>query len=178
MSIKENLQKILKGVYGKDVRQAIHDSIEQCETDMESGIQECKATVDEVYRNVIPLWDLLSETVNVALLNGRIWAYGGGLLNTNPVSGYEVQCAYAHVSQGEIYKVTTYRDAESYAIVPIFCAADGTAEGEDAKLVKAINEPSLEGANDYFVTVPEGADMLLISSNNRSKGDITVRKLK
>ena len=35
MSIKENLQKILDAVYGKDVRQAIHDSIEQ-------GIEQCE----------------------------------------------------------------------------------------------------------------------------------------
>ena len=32
--IDKELKKILSAVYGKDVRQAIHDSIQQCEEDI------------------------------------------------------------------------------------------------------------------------------------------------
>lgn len=32
-NIEQNLNKILSSRYGKDVRQAIHDSIQQCYTD-------------------------------------------------------------------------------------------------------------------------------------------------
>lgn len=42
-NIAENLQKILSSIYGKDVRQAIHDSIEDCYNDGRSGATDLTA---------------------------------------------------------------------------------------------------------------------------------------
>lgn len=42
-TIAENLQSILRAVYGRDVRTAIHDSIEQCYEDTEEGVNAAQA---------------------------------------------------------------------------------------------------------------------------------------
>ena len=42
--ITEILKKILTSVYGKDMRQAIHDGIKACKDAVDAGLGELKAT--------------------------------------------------------------------------------------------------------------------------------------
>lgn len=77
-SIKENLQNILSAVYGRDVRQAIHDSIEQCEKDMENGIAQCREAANLATDTVQKLLDNLIQPVTFTVTDGIYWDYVRG----------------------------------------------------------------------------------------------------
>jgi len=59
-TITENLKKILSAVYGKDVRQAIHDSIKQCKMDVDAAADNATSTANTAVETV----GQLTGTVN------------------------------------------------------------------------------------------------------------------
>ena len=50
--IAQHLNKILEAVYGKDVRQAIHDSIKQCYSDVSNPTLNLEALQDIVQQKI------------------------------------------------------------------------------------------------------------------------------
>lgn len=77
-NIQENLAAILEAIYGRDVRQAIHDAIEDCYTDGKVGATDLKARndIDEIKATAATITDLATEiaerTDNEAAMNARI----------------------------------------------------------------------------------------------------------
>lgn len=56
-SIKDYLSQIITAVYGKDVRQAIHDAINQCYTDGKAATTVKAATINETGDLILTLQD-------------------------------------------------------------------------------------------------------------------------
>lgn len=85
--IETNLQKIQESVYGKDVRQAIHDAIHDCYEDGRAGgtdliarerINEVNQTLSESIANVVDNYNLTNN--EETLWTGKVW--GGGATGT------------------------------------------------------------------------------------------------
>ena len=99
MAILQNLKKILEAVYGKDVRQAIHDAIYECYEDGHAG------SVDLVARSGI---DALAANLNTE--------YGSEVLYEDSTGakqiGAEITLAddYDEFDYLDIYTYTTARD--------------------------------------------------------------------
>ena len=76
--IQQNLAAILEAIYGRDVRQAIHDAIEDCYEDGKSGATDLKARdeIDKIKESVATTTALAEETKartdSDAAMNGRI----------------------------------------------------------------------------------------------------------
>lgn len=175
-TITENLKKILSAVYGKDVRQAIHDSIEQCEKDMESGIAKCREDVESVHDAMNTILDHLVETIEVTPTEGVAWFMVRGTIYEETGSYYSG--VKLSVSAGETYRIVTYRgdsDSSYYLDYPVIAAAEG-GDGT-LRLVKAYDKSLVSDTDTYMVTVPEGSDLLLIS-NVALIGEIQVGKLR
>lgn len=77
-NIQENLAAILEAIYGRDVRQAIHDAIEDCYTDGKAGATDLKARsdIEEIKATAATITDLATEitqrTENDTTMNARI----------------------------------------------------------------------------------------------------------
>ena len=69
-SITENLKKILAAVYGRDVRQAIHDSILDCHNDIEACKSYTDEHVEEMETKMAGLFPPMSSSPPVRVFSG------------------------------------------------------------------------------------------------------------
>lgn len=79
-NIVDNLKTILQGRYGKDVRQAIHDAIQDCYEDGKAGATDLEArqTVDAL----VPRMDELETQMRITTAT----AHNAGQVSTNAIS--------------------------------------------------------------------------------------------
>lgn len=91
MAITENLKKILAAVYGRDVRQSIHDSIQECynnaeacksytnehvkdmETKMAGITGQSKALMAKTRKDVRNVQAIFSVEKTVSITDGKLW---------------------------------------------------------------------------------------------------------
>lgn len=180
-SIKENLQKILSAVYGRDVRQAIHDSIEQCEKDMENGIAQCREAANLATDTVQKLLDNLIQPVTFTVTDGIYWDYVRGSVADNPNTG--TQSVKLPASPGETYKVRCHKgDGNTmYVAYPIIAVSGISGEASGMAFKGLCEKPLAAGGEIYIYTVPEGADGLLVNHVKQSSAlnfDIEIYKLR
>lgn len=193
-TITENLKRILSAIYGKDVRQAIHDSIEQCEADVKAGVEECNSIssaavqqcrdmgrqVNESYREILSL--LSVPAAGVVYHNGYAWSspgHGAYSVLASAVTG--AQCVAVPVESGAVYAVDTYVRGSTPQWVTI-AAIKGTPSDTFFTGIPAEdihNGGWIAGAvGCYVVTIPAGQNLLLVTSEDYSYGDIKVRRLR
>lgn len=174
MSIKENLQKILDAVYGKDVRQAIHDSIEQ-------GIEQCEEKTNIAINTVKSLLDNLISTVQFSVLDGKYWDFIRGDIHES--SNAYAQSVKIPANPGETYKIRCHKGDPGtlYITYPIL-AVSGLSGTTDDMLYKGMCEnPLVESEEIYVYTVPSGSDGLIINHVRQSgefNFDIEIYKLR
>lgn len=174
MSIKENLQKILDAVYGKDVRQAIHDSIEQ-------GIEQCEEKTNIAINTVKSLLDNLISTVQFSVQDGKYWEYTRGDIYEN--SNTYAQSVKIPANPGETYKIRCHKgDSGTLYITYPILAVSGISGTTDNMSFKGLCEtPLVESEEIYVYTVPSGADGLIINHVRQSGAlnfDIEIYKLR
>lgn len=184
-TFKENLEKIEKAVYGKDVRTAIHDSIEQCMSNMQSGVGECKKNVSDVYAVTNTILDMLSLPVEISKTAGKVWYMytTGDPGKIEQVSANEYcECAAIPVSPGDTYLLTIGNDSSSgggsYSTAPNVMIA--AADGDCYRYEKGYSEANYSEIQ-WMITVPESSVQmyLLIYSTGVNIGGIhEVRKLR
>ena len=69
-TIQENLDKILHAVFGRDVRQAIHDSIKNCYDDAVSGSSATKALSEKIDKEISDR-QTADSSINTDVINLR-----------------------------------------------------------------------------------------------------------
>ena len=164
--IAEILEKILTAVYGRDVRQSIHD-----------GIEACKDAVGKWKNGVISNHNTIMAMMNEIPLDpisGYVWGISGGTSVIIPAT-LNSQYTWLNVNPGDAYWVRTSSEADGNAYAPVMLTYGGGVDGTGGIIVSVVNSPYIEGTNDYFVTIPEGSnvDTMLISAD-----EIAVEKIR
>lgn len=131
-SIQQFLNKILSSRYGKDVRQAIHDGIEQCYEDGKAG------AIDLVAREQIANLVANDEDSdgNSELIDIRVGADGKTYATAGEAVRGQVSSIYEKISNGlisenqvlsiaELFKVCTYIDRTAKMQYDYFCNVFG-----------------------------------------------------
>ena len=108
MAITENLKKILAAVYGRDVRQSIHDSIQECynnaeacksytnehvkdmETKMAGITGQSKALMAKTRKDVRNVQAIFSVEKTVSITDGKLWEAQDAGRGKNTV--YNTEC--------------------------------------------------------------------------------------
>ena len=186
MAITENLKKILAAVYGRDVRQSIHDSIQECynnaeacksytnehvkdmETKMAGITGQSKALMAKTRKDVRNVQAIFSVEKTVEAQD----ASSSCVL----MEGAKTQCTTLNVQRGERYIIHTSmvsRAGSGRGKYPIIFAVDNSSAG--FTMVSAV-EIEEEGDCDYIVTVPDNAKYMMISANENGEG-IWVRRI-
>ena len=142
MAITENLKKILAAVYGRDVRQSIHDSIQECynnaeacksytnehvkdmETKMAGITGQSKALMAKTRKDVRNVQAIFSVEKTVSITDGKLWEAQDAGSSCVLMEGAKTQCTTLNV----------------------------------------------EGDCDYIVTVPDNAKYMMISANENGEG--------
>lgn len=171
-TITENLKKILSAVYGKDVRQAIHDSIDQC-----------NQKVSDVYSVVTDIVNRMSLPVKYDTVPGKIWyLYTTGHPGmVEKVSGNSnCECAAIPVESGETYYIIAYQGTDASVGVGPKVMFATKKDSTSYQYVEGYTEPNY-GDNGWMVTVPESASpiYLLVYSTGVVLGGIAeVQKMR
>ena len=194
MAITENLKKILAAVYGRDVRQAIHDSILDCHNDIEAcksytdehveemetkmaGITgRCEALLLKTRKDIRNVQAIFSVEITVAVVDGKLWEVQTSDGACVFAEGFKTQYTALDVKPGERYIVHTSmvsRSGSGRGKYPIIYATNGSTS--NFVMVSAV-EIKEEGDCDYIVTVPDGVKYMLISANESGEG-IWIRKI-
>lgn len=123
--ISENLQKILDSRYGRDVRQAIHDAIQNCYDDGRAG-----ATDMEARQHI----NQLSQTVSsqgrdIALLNSNVDA----LKSVIKVKSFTNTISYAAGTVGT-FTASSYVDVSYSGYTPIAIRITNAGSWSDYQL--------------------------------------------
>lgn len=193
-SITENLKKILAAVYGRDVRQAIHDGILDCHNDIEAcksytdehvkdvetkmaGITgRCEALLLKTRKDIRNVQAIFSVEITVTVVDGKLWEAQTSGDACVFAEGVRTQCTTLDVKPGERYIVHTSmvsRSGSGRGKYPIIYATNGSTS--NFVMVSAV-EIEEEGDCDYIVTVPDGVKYMLISANESGEG-IWIRKI-
>ena len=158
--ITEILKKILTSVYGKDMRQAIHDGIKACKDAVDAGLGELKATdivfeAEEGY-----YWDVLTWSVNGQAkrsihkkqVDEEINTYlQNVVLPVSPGEKYRIECAKFKPGQPGANVI-------NYPIIAVEQADRESASGYCGSMSKAT-----DGIAIYDYVVPENANYLIVS---------------
>ena len=193
-SIAENLKKILAAVYGRDVRQSIHDSIQECyntaetcksytnehvadmETKMSGIIGQCETLLLKTRKDVRNVQAIFSVEKTVSITEGKLWEAQEAGSSCVLMEGVKTQCTTLNIQRGERYIVHTSmveRSSSGRGKYPIIFAVDNSSSG--FTMVSAV-EIEEEGDCDYIVTVPDNVKYMLISANESGEG-IWVRRI-
>lgn len=189
VSIAKNLKQILTAVYGRDVRQAIHDSIQQCGESAEKALKAAESALKRSEIALIacegmldpdtPYWEKLTDG---QIFEGGVENYynqqyvldgsqGNFSLETCPG---DCQYAVLNVSGGETYAVKTYFDPNH--IPGGFAVCGGDMESYGFTPAEPKPEPRT-GWHFYIVTIPdEGCNRLLVNNHLYSEGNIEMYK--
>ncbi len=194
MAITENLKKILAAVYGRDVRQSIHDSIQECynnaeacksytnehvkdmETKMAGITGQCETLLLKTRKDVRNVQAIFSIEKTVSITEGKLWEVQEADNSCVLTEGVKTQCTTLNIQRGERYIVHTSmvsRSSSGRGKYPIIFGTDNSSSG--FTMVSAI-EIEEEGDCDYIVTVPDDAKYMMISANESGEG-IWVRKI-
>lgn len=121
MAITENLKKILAAVYGRDVRQSIHDSIQECynnaeacksytnehvkdmETKMAGITGQSKALMAKTRKDVRNVQAIFSVEKTVSITDGKLWEAQDAGSSCVLMEGAKTQCTTLNVQRGERY---------------------------------------------------------------------------
>lgn len=158
--ITEILKKILTSVYGKDMRQAIHDGIKACKDAVDAGLGELKAT-DIVFETEEGYyWDVLTWSVNGQAkrsihkkqVDEEINTYlQNVVLPVSPGEKYRIECAKFKPGQPGANVI-------NYPIIAVEQADRESASGYCGSMSKAT-----DGIAIYDYVVPENANYLIVS---------------
>lgn len=158
--ITEILKKILTSVYGKDMRQAIHDGIKACKDAVDAGLGELKAT-DIVFETEEGYyWDVLTWSVNGQAKRSIHKKQVDEEINTY------LQNVVLPVSPGEKYRIECAKfkpgqlgaNVINYPIIAVEQADRESASGYCGSMSKAT-----DGIAIYDYVVPENANYLIVS---------------
>ena len=158
--ITEILKKILTSVYGKDMRQAIHDGIKACKDAVDAGLGELKTT-DIVFETEEGYyWDVLTWSVNGQAkrsihkkqVDEEINTYlQNVVLPVSPGEKYRIECAKFKPGQPGANVI-------NYPIIAVEQADRESASGYCGSMSKAT-----DGIAIYDYVVPENANYLIVS---------------
>lgn len=190
--IDKELKKILSAVYGKDVRQAIHDSIQQCEEDISICKEDLSKGVGDIngYKNQISsrmreieyegmkvsgrVSDIEQSLIEPVSFHGRSATAWLHVENGVCLSNYQgCGSGWVRVYPGEIYRVMAgYYEGHLVGGLPlIIMVADLNNEHiseETTILTKTFEYETLNGAavdsNEHWVIIPDGCRYMLINS--------------
>ncbi|MFR6676530.1 hypothetical protein [Hominisplanchenecus sp.] len=192
--ITEILKKILTSVYGRDVRQSIHDGILDCHNDIEAcksytdehvkevetkmaGITgRCEALLLKTRKDVRNVQAIFSVEKTVSITDGKLWEAQDAGSSCVLMEGAKTQCTTLNIQRGERYIIHTSmvsRSSSGRGKYPIIFAVDNSSAG--FTMVSAV-EIEEEGDCDYIVTVPDNAKYMMISANENGEG-IWVRRI-
>ena len=148
MAITENLKKILAAVYGRDVRQSIHDSIQECynnaeacksytnehvkdmETKMAGITGQSKALMAKTRKDVRNVQAIFSVEKTVSITDGKLWEAQDAGSSCVLMEGAKTQCTTLNVQRGERYIIHTSmvsRAGSGRGKYPIIFAVDNIA---------------------------------------------------
>jgi len=92
MSVYDNLAQILSARYGKDVRQSIHDAIQQCYSDATGNPESVAAFAEEII-NINSTISGLQTTINGQFNKffpiGSLYVTGDDTFNPNTAEGWQ-----------------------------------------------------------------------------------------
>ena len=164
-AIDTYLERILNAVYGKDVRQAIHDGIHQCYED--ARISDMRTVSDKI-DNLMEL-----EKADDTFEDCPVYASASGWALTG-----DGHCASD--AQSKMVKYAVVAGEQIY--LKLSADNDGTYQWQDSASVPAsgadhvVGEPFI-GAENRVVVVPQGATYLIVSQLNSNNTNVVQRAL-
>ena len=213
-SITENLKKILAAVYGRDVRQSIHDSIQECYNNAEA----CKSYTNEHVKEIqnlekkekessTKIQDLENQlTKSIQNLEDKIAIVTAGIFETveaatinalkdcrwykhpttsiltsmpaSPSRGYYYQNTKISATPGSTYRITVYVMNAEQDTENIIAVASGSGTDSSYSDFRGLDVTLEEGMHDYYVTIPQGYNLLLVTTENYVAGNIAISKLR
>lgn len=216
--ITEILKKILTSVYGKDMRQAIHDGIAGCDENIkaecsnrEKAEQEFATEIqnlekkekesstkiqdleNQLTKSIQNLEDKIAivtagifETVEAATINAlkdyRWYKHPTtSMLTSMPASpsrGYYYQNTKISATPGSTYRITVYVMNAEQDTENIIAVASGSGTDSSYSDFLGLDVTLEEGMHDYYVTIPQGYNLLLVTTENYVAGNITISKLR
>ena len=189
VSIAKNLKQILTAVYGRDVRQAIHDGIQQCSQEVHDGMQQCDSHIEQYreemeagvsdisqtvaqVKEATDLWAaVIMEDAETEAEEGFVWApspsMSGLLIKTlAEAEGGNAVAVKLDVAPGETYWVAAVPNSYYAGALgcPAIAAVYQMVEGQYMTVCDSY-APMAEGENNYLVKVPDGSSCLLVNSD-------------
>lgn len=92
MSVYDDLAQILSARYGKDVRQSIHDAIQQCYSDATGNPESVAAFADdiiEIKSTITAMQTTINGQFNKFFPIGSLYATGDDTFNPNTAEGWQ-----------------------------------------------------------------------------------------
>lgn len=184
-TIADYLKKILSAVYGKDVRQAIHDAIHQCYEDGKVGavdliareridnlakLQEGSTTGDAELIDIRvgfdgTIYENAGEAIRgqVSYLNSNFMTLQNVLLSKTKESAYKITDGYALKGDGTTF-VSSSAHVAKYPVtfgeiiyIKVSANGYGTFQFSSTETATDIVGNPYSGDYDGFIEVPEGA---------------------
>ncbi len=185
--ITEILKKILTSVYGRDMRQSIHDGIEVCKDTVDNGLEECRKKLDDVKKEHSDMREEYREAVKIAAEmetsevdfeaeNGTMWymlvhSENGQTISTiTKIEGDSDTSAYLQnvvlpVVPGEKYRVECARfmpgDSSTVLITYPIIAVEQVDGDRATGYCGSMRKPTSDNVYEY--TVPKNGHYLLIN---------------
>lgn len=216
--ITEHLKKVLAAVYGKEMRQAIHDGIAGCdeniktecsnrekaEQELQTEIQGLEKKEEESSNKIQNLENQLTKSIRN--LENKIEIITSGIFETveaatqnaskdhrwykHPATsmftsmpatssmGFYYQNTKISAAPGSTYRITVYVINAEQDTENIIAVASGSGTDDSYSDFRGLDIVLEEGMHDYYVTIPEGYNLLLVTTENYVAGNISISKLR
>lgn len=193
VDITENLKKILAAVYGRDVRQSIHDGIAGCDENIrtecsnrEQSEQELETKIQNLENKIAIVTAGIFETVEAATSNAtkdyRWYKHPTTSMITSmpasPSRGFYYQNTKISATPGSTYRITVYVMNTEQDTENIIAVASGSGTDSSYSDFRGLDVTLEEGMHDYYVTIPQGYNLLLVTTENYVVGDIAISRLR
>lgn len=142
----------------EEAAKKVDDGLDAYQEKLDAGITECKDILNLVSEN-------FKQSVDFNVEQGSYWCinHDRTITKNGPSSQYLFYASTViPATEGEVYEVHCAKTADSYYVPgPIIAVKNATNSAADG--VISILETPIDGNNQYVLTVPAGANFLLIN---------------
>ena len=126
------------------------------------------------------------ETVEAATINAlkdcRWYKHPATSILTSmpafPSRGYYYQNTKISATPGSTYRITVYVMNAEQDTENIIAVASGSGTDSSYSDFRGLDVTLEEGMHDYYVTIPQGYNLLLVTTENYVAGNIAISKLR
>ena len=197
--IAEYLKKILAAFYGRDMRQAIPSWIAGCDENIkaecsnrEKAEQEFATEIQNLEKkekeSSTKIQDLENQlTKSIQNLEDKIAIVTAGIFETVEAATINAlkDCRwYKHPTTSILTSMPAspsrgyYYQNTKISATPGIAVASGSGTDSSYSDFRGLDVTLEEGMHDYYVTIPQGYNLLLVTTENYVAGNIAISKLR